>query len=293
MAPYDGLYFTARMIERESQMNIKEKMTVLITGATSGIGAEYARRFAREGYDLIITGRREAKIKALADKLSRENGVNIEVVLIELSNAEEVDDFLERIKDRDIDVLVNNAGFGTLRYFHREPLQTHEDIVAVNILCAIRLTYAILPKMLKKRDGIIINVSSAGAYLPTPNEATYTGTKAFLRAFSEALYFELVGTGVKIQAVCPGLTKTDMPLRLGVPEDQIVDHGPFKWITPEEVVDASLKYLKRNKVICIPGQLTRLQVFMRSVLPNSLYYKYSYAYFKKFGWLEEPQQETG
>lgn len=274
-------------------MNIKEKKTALITGATSGIGAEYARRFARDGYDLIITGRREAKVKALADQLSRENNVSVEVILIELSDVEQVDEFLERIKDRDIDVLVNNAGFGTLRFFHREPLQTHEDMVAVNILCPIRLTYAILPKMLQKRDGIIINVSSAGAYLPTPNEATYTGTKAFLRAFSEALYFELIGTGVKVQAVCPGLTKTDMPIRLGIPEDQIVDRGPFKWITPEEVVDASLKCLKRNKVICIPGQFTRLQVFMRSVLPDSLYYKYSYAYFKKFGWLEEPQQETG
>jgi short-subunit dehydrogenase len=284
---------TAKMTLRESQMNIKEKSTALITGATSGIGAEYARRFAREGYDLIITGRREAKIKALADQLSRENNVSVEVILIELSDAEAVDEFLERIKDREIDVLVNNAGFGTLRFFHREPLQTHEDMVAVNILCAIRLTYAILPKMLKKRDGIIINVSSAGAYLPTPNEATYNGTKAFLRAFSEALYFELIGTGVKIQAVCPGLTKTDMPIRLGIPEDQIVDRGPFKWITPEQVVDASLKCLKKNKVICIPGQMTRLQVFVRSILPDSLYYKYSYAYFKKYGWLEEPQQEKG
>jgi short-subunit dehydrogenase len=273
-------------------MNIKEKKTVLITGATSGIGAEYARRFAREGYDLIITGRREAKIKALADKLSRENGVNVEVVLIEFSNVEEVDEFLERIKGRNIDVLVNNAGFGTLRFFYREPLQTHEDMVAVNILCAIRLTYAILPKMLKKKAGIIINVSSAGAYLPTPNEATYTGTKAFLRAFSEALHFELIGTGVKIQAVCPGLTKTDMPIRLGVPENQIADRGPFKWITPEEVVDASLKYLKKDEVVCIPGRWTRLQVFMRSILPDSLYYRYSYAYFKKFGWIEESQHET-
>ena len=273
-------------------MNIKEKRTVIITGATSGIGAEYARRFASEGYNLIITGRREAKIKALADELSRKNGINVEVVIIELSDIQAVEKFVEKIKARDIDILVNNAGFGTLRFFHRESLRTHEDMVAVNILCAVKLTYAILPMMLKKNDGIIINVSSAGAYLPTPNQSTYTGTKAFLRAFSEALHFELIGTGVKIQAVCPGLTKTDMPIRLGVPADQIVDHGPFKWITPEEVVDASLKCLKKDKVVCIPGRLTRLQVFIRSILPDSLYYKYSYSYFKKFGWIEEPQHET-
>jgi short-subunit dehydrogenase len=273
-------------------MNTKEKKTALITGSTSGIGAEYAKRFAREGYDLIITGRREAKIRALADELSHENNVNVEVILIELSNTEEVEDFLERIKEKDIDVLVNNAGFGTLRFFHKEPLQIQEDMVDVNVLCAMKLTYVILPKMLKKGNGIIINVSSAGAFLPTPNEATYTGTKAFLRAFSEALYFELIGTGVKIQAVCPGLTKTDMPIRLGVPEDHMVDHGLFKWITPKEVVDASLKCLKSNRVICIPGRLTRFQIFMRSILPDSIYYRFAYSYFKRYGWIEEPQQET-
>jgi short-subunit dehydrogenase len=268
-------------------MDTKSKKTVLITGATSGIGAEYARRFAREGYDLIITGRREAKIKALADDLSHENGVNVEVILIELSNTDEVQGFLERIKDKDIDVLVNNAGFGTLRFFLKEPLQIQEDMVAVNILCALKLTYAILPRMLKKGGGIIINVSSAGAFMPTPNEATYTGTKAFLLAFSEALYFELIGTGVKIQAVCPGLTKTDMPIRLGVPEDQMIDRGMFKWMTPKEVVDASLKGLKSNKVVCIPGRLTRFQVFMRAILPDSVYYKFAYSSFKKYGWIED------
>ena len=131
-------------------MNIKEKRTVIITGATSGIGAEYARRFASEGYNLIITGRREAKIKALADELSRKNGINVEVVIIELSDIQAVEKFVEKIKARDIDILVNNAGFGTLRFFHREPLRTHEDMVAVNILCAVKLTYAILPMMLKK-----------------------------------------------------------------------------------------------------------------------------------------------
>ena len=268
-------------------MNSKEKKIVLITGATSGIGAEYARRFAHEGYNLIITGRREAKIQALADELSRENNVNVEVDLIELSNTEEVESFLERIKDKDIDILVNNAGFATSRFFYKEPFQTHDDMIAVNILCAVKLTYVILPRMLEKGSGTIINVSSTGAFMSTPNQATYVGTKAFLRAFSEALYFELVGTGVKIQAVCPGLTKTDMPIRLGIPEDQQVDRGPFKWITPQEVADASMKDLEKNKVICFPEKLTGFQLFLRYLMPSSTYYKLMYYYFKKFGWIEE------
>jgi short-subunit dehydrogenase len=213
------------------------------------------------------------------------------VILIELSNAVEMENLLDKIKLKNIDILINNAGFGTSRFFHKEPFQIQEDMVTVNILCAMKLTYAILPGMLKKRDGIIINVSSTGAFMSTPKETTYVGTKAFLRAFSEALYFELIGTGVKIQAVCPGLTKTDMPIRLGIPEDQQVNHGPFKWITPEEVVDASLKCLKSNQVICIPGRFTKFQVFMRSILPDSVYYKSAYSYFKKYGWIEEAWQE--
>ena len=128
--------------------------------------------------------------------------------------------------------------------------------------------------------------------MSTPNQATYVGTKAFLRAFSEALYFELIGTGVKIQAVCPGLTKTDMPIRLGIPEDQLVDRGPFTWITPQQVVDASLKDLEKNKVICFPEKPTGFQLFLRYLMPSSVYYKLMYYYFKKFGWIEEPQRET-
>ncbi len=273
-------------------MSTKAKKTALITGATSGIGAEYARRFARDGYDLILTGRREAKIKALAGELAHEHNVNVDMIVVELSNSDEIENLLERIKDKDIDVLVNNAGFGTSRFFHREPLQIQEDMVTVNILCAMKLTYAILPRMIEKGDGVIINVSSTGAFLSTPNEATYVGTKAFLRAFSEALYFELIGTGVRIQAVCPGLTKTDMPIRLGIPEDQLVDRGPFKWISPKDVVNASLKDLKKNKVICFPEKLTGFQVFLRYLMPSSVYYKLTYYYFKKYGWIEETQQHT-
>lgn len=268
-------------------MNATVKKTALITGATSGIGAEYARQFALQGCDLIITGRREEKIRSFAEGLARENKVSVEVILAELSKGRDVDKLLESIADREIEVLVNNAGSATARFFHKEPLSVQEDIVGVNILCLIKLTYAILPQMLRRRRGTIINVSSAGAFLPAPKEATYLGTKAFQRAFSEGLYLELIGTGVIIQAVCPGLTKTDMPIRLGVSEEHLVDRGMFKWSTPKEVVDASMKSLEKNEVVCIPGRLTRLQVLWRHLLPSSLYYKLAHNYYKKYGWLDE------
>ncbi len=263
---------------------MSNKPTALITGATSGIGATYAQRLAADGYNLIITGRRKEKIEALADDLSHSHNCQVDVVIIELSDPVEVDEFVENIKNRPIDLLINNAGFASTRFFHREPLKLQEMMVSTHILAHMKITHTLLPEMIKKGSGTIINVSSSGAFLPSPKTATYSGTKAFLRAWTEGLHFELEGTGVQVQVVCPGLTKTDMHVRLGIPDDRIVDWGPFQWISPDEVVECSLRCLKKNKVICIPGRLTRMQVLWRNVIPESLYYKTTGYFFRKYGW---------
>jgi len=265
-------------------VNPLTKPIALITGATSGIGAEYARRLAAEGYDLIITGRREMKIKALANQLSDSYGSAVDVILVELSNSSEVDDLIESIKDRDIHLLINNAGFGTTRFFINEPLDLQEKMIYVHILAHLKIMYTILPEMIKKRAGIIINVSSSGAFLPSPKTAVYSGTKAFLVAFTESLHMELEGTGVQVQVVCPGPTKTDMPVRLGIPEERIIDWGPFQWISPQDVVVCSLRCLKKKKVLCFPGRTNKMQIFMRHFIPESLYYKITSRFFRKYGW---------
>jgi short-subunit dehydrogenase len=262
------------------------KPTALITGATSGIGAEYARSLASDGYNLIITGRREEKIKAFANKLSQSNESVIEVFLVELSDAIQVENFIESIKGRDINLLVNNAGFGSTTFFYHEPLEIQEKMISAHILAHTKITYAFLPQMIEKGAGVIINVSSAGAFLPSPKTAVYSGTKAFLRAFTESLHMELAGTGVQVQVVCPGLTRTDMHVKLGIPEDRIVDWGPFQWISPQEVVACSMRCLKKKKVLCIPGRLTRMQVVMRYFGSESLYYKITGYFFRKYGWAE-------
>jgi short-subunit dehydrogenase len=268
-------------------MNTNIGKTALITGATSGIGAAYAQRLAADGFDLLITGRREAKINALADNLREKYQVEVEVFIIELSNAEEVDCFLSTIDSREIEILINNAGFGTTRFFHKESLDIQEKMVAAHILATMKLTHAILPGMINRASGIIINVSSLGAFLASPNTVTYSGTKAFLRAFSESLHLELMNTGVKVQVVCPGFTKTDMHTRLGIPEKHIINRGPVRWTTPEKVVAASMRCLSKNQVVCIPGFLTRLQVFLRYTFPASLYHAYAYRLFKGLGWIRE------
>jgi len=266
---------------------MNNRQTALITGATSGIGAEFARRLAADGYNLIITGRREAKIQTLADELSHSYGNDVEVFLVELSDPVQVDDFIEKIKDRNIDLLINNAGFGTTRFFHQEPLETQEKMIAAHILSHMKIIYTILPKMIKSGNGSIINVSSSGAFLPSPKTVTYSGTKAFLVAFTESLHLELEGTGVQVQVVCPGLTRTDMHTRLGIPEKATADWGPFKWISPQEVVECSLRCLKNKKVLCLPGRMNRMQIFMRRLIPETLYYRTISNFFRKYGWTSE------
>ena len=265
---------------------MNNKPTALITGATSGLGAEYARRLAADGYNLIVTGRRESKIKALTDELFQAYNSDVEVFLIELSDSTQVDALIASVKDRDISLLVNNAGFGTTKFFHREPFDLYEKMISTHILAHMKIIYAFLPKMIEKGTGTIINVSSAGAFLPSPKTATYNGTKAFLRAFTESLHMELEGTGVQVQVVCPGLTKTDMQVRLGIPEERTVDWGPFQWISPQEVVECSLQCLKKKKVVCFPGRLNRMQVFMRHITPEALYYKTISYFFRKYGWID-------
>ena len=265
---------------------MNNKPLALITGATSGIGAEYARRLASNGYNLIITGRREAKIKALADELSNSYGSDVEVILVELSDSSQVDDLIENIKDRDIHLLVNNAGFGTTKFFSNVSFDLYEKMIHVHVLAHMKIVYAILPGMIEKGAGVIINVSSAGAFLPSPKTVTYSGTKAFWRAFTESLHMELEGTGVQVQVVCPGLTKTDMHVRLGIPEERTIDWGPFQWISPQEVVECSLRCLKKKKVVCFPGRFNRMQVFMRHITPEALYYKTISYFFRKYGWID-------
>jgi len=266
---------------------MNNKRTALITGATSGIGAEYARRLAADGYNLIITGRREGKIKALADELFQTYESNVEVILVELSNSVQIDEFIKSIKDREIDLLINNAGFGTVKFFHQEPFENQEKMIMTHIVAHTKIIYALLPKMINKRAGIIINVSSSGAFLPSPKTVTYSGTKAFLVAFTESLHLELEGTGVQVQVVCPGLTRTDMHVRLGIPEEATAEWGPFKWISPQEVVECSLRCLKKKKVLCLPGRMNRIQIFMRRLIPESLYYKTTSRFFHRYGWTDE------
>ncbi len=255
--------------------------TAVITGATSGIGSAYASRLSKEGYDLVITGRRKEKIEAFADKIRKDCGVKVEVVLVELSNDKGVQELLEKISERQIDILVNNAGFGANSLYQDCELNIMEQLTNLNVLVPMRLIRTVLPGMVRRGAGTIINISSESAFITIPRNSVYSGGKAFLKSFSEGLHLDLMNTGVKVQVVCPGFTRTDFHGKMGIDISQKRSKGLIHWHTPEEVVAASLKDLNKNKVVCIPGISTKMLIRLLNVLPRKSYYKFAYNFSKK------------
>jgi short-subunit dehydrogenase len=248
--------------------------TAIITGATSGIGASFAKILASQGYHLILTGRRKEKIQKLADKLSKKYNIKIEVLIAELSDETQIKDFINHISNiKYIDILINNAGYSIYKNYSDTTISEIEKMVSVHILTVTKTISAVLPKMIKQGYGSIINVSSLGAILPIKKDAVYCGTKSFLNTFSESLYMEVRDKGIKVQALCPGLTRTDFHSKLNMKSEEKEKLEKFKLMSPDEVVDYSLKSLKNNRVICIPGFRKRLIAELVSILPRSLYYR--------------------
>ncbi len=234
--------------------------TALITGATSGIGAAFATEFAKQGYDLILTGRRTKKIHTFAKSLITKYSIKAEVMIVELNNDKDIDDIVQKIKTtKNLAILINNAGFSSRGNFHSLDLGISTAILKVHDEVTVRLTHAALPQMLQQKKGTIINVSSIRAFIPWSGRVMYGASKAFVNSFSMALAKELKNTGVKIQVLCPGLTKTDFHEKLGSdPADVYKRKLIYKPMTSEKVVQKSLKYLRKKRTICVPGFLNKL-----------------------------------
>jgi hypothetical protein len=252
----------------------KIRKTALITGATSGIGAAYARGLAKQGYDLIITGRRRNIIEASARQIEKEYSVRVDVVIAELSDAADLNMLIERIQGSEpIDVLVNNAGFTTKGYYYQEKIIEQEKMVLVHIVAMMKLAHAVLPRMMERKSGIIINVASIQAVTPMSLSTTYCSVKAFMKTFSICLHCETKDHGIKVQCVFPGFTRTDLGRCIGVDMNEIKDSIMQHWMLPEEVVQISLVHLnKKNKVICIPGVGNKAVYIMSKMMPERLWY---------------------
>ncbi len=207
----------------------------LITGASSGIGAEFARALARDGYHLVLVARRANRLQALAQALSQRYAIEAEPFPADLADPEDVERVCQHIRElNNLALLVNNAGFGTAGEFGEAPIQPEIDMVKVHIEASMRLTYAALPGMIANHHGGIINVSSLNAFLPSPGNVTYGASKAFLNLFSEALQGEVRGTGVRVQALCPGFTFTELHDKVGFDRTRI---PAFLWMPSAPVVE--------------------------------------------------------
>lgn len=246
----------------------EERETGLVTGASSGIGAAFARRLAADGYNLVLVARREERLQALADEVREQHSVTAEALAADLSKPADVDRVEERIRTLpSLGMLINNAGFGTTGYFADVDLDKHLDMIHVHVTASVRLTRAALAGMLSRRKGCIINVSSLAARLAMQNAVTYCATKAFLITFSEALAKELIDTGVLVQVLCPGFTYTgfhDTPEFKDFERSQV---SKGLWMSAEAVVAESMEALDKNRVICVPGRKNRmLMALQRSPL---------------------------
>ncbi|MET3984423.1 SDR family oxidoreductase [Streptomyces sp. PvR034] len=245
---------------------MSNRTTVLITGASAGLGAAFARGFAAKGCDLVLVARDEERLDALAKELGRDFGAAAEVLAADLLDPAQCAGVVARLADtaRPVDVLVNNAGFGLPAPFPYSPVEDEERMLDLLVKVPLRLTHALVPGLRERRRGAVLNVSSVAGLLPT---GTYGAAKAWITAFSESLRVDLAPYGVRVLAVVPGFTRTEFQERAGMDVSKLSD---AVWLEPEAVVAQALRDLARRRPLSIAGR--RYQAYALAVrhLPRTV-----------------------
>jgi hypothetical protein len=258
-------------IERTRKMKTQSKGLAVITGASSGIGAVYADRLARRGYDLLLVARNRERMQDLAEKLAADTGHKVELLAADLTDSKDLAG-VERIlrEDPRITLLVNNAGVASTAPLLNSDVTDMSEIIALNVEALTRLTYAVGPEFVKRGSGTIINIGSVVGVAPELLNGVYGGTKAFVLAFSQSLRHELADKGVTVQVVLPGATATDLWKKAGTP----VEHLPQEIVmSTEDMVDAALAGLDQGEFVTIPalpdaGQWQNYEAARQAMMPN-------------------------
>ena len=230
-------------------------MLAFVTGASSGVGEAFACRLAADGWDLQITARRDDRLRALAQRLAGQHGVTVHTHAADLTDPGDLAGLERAITATGPDLLVNNAGFAGYREFADIDPQIVSDLIGVHVLAVASLARAAVPAMIARGSGAIINMASLLAFSgpippqPLPYRATYAAAKAFQVTFTQALAAELTGTGVQVQACCPGLIDTEFHTLTG----RDLAANPLPVMRPDEVVSAALAALRLGEVTCVPG----------------------------------------
>ncbi len=243
---------------------------VAITGASSGIGAAFARRLAPE-HDLLLIARRQDRLEQISRELSSKYESRAEVLKADLTSETDLAMVAERIANEErLVLLVNNAGFGTKGRFWEAPVESQELMHKLHVMATLRLSHAALRNMVARDVGAVINVASVSAWVRVPGSIGYSATKSWMTVFTEGLHLELrsKGSHVAVQALCPGFTYTELHDNLGVDRSRLA--GPRFWMTPQQIVDASLNGLQRRKLFVIPGWRYRLITAFLATVPTGL-----------------------
>lgn len=238
----------------------------MVTGASAGLGREFARQLGVLGYDLVLVARDAERLDALAAELRDLFGAESEVLAADLSRDEDVSRVVERIDQAPIHLLVNNAGFGTRGSIARSAREDQEAMLRVHVVAAHRLAQAAVQSMVGRGRGVIINVSSVASFLTSPGNVNYNSTKTWQRVYTESLALELRGMGVYVQALCPGYTHTEFHQRGNMNKKGVPS---WWWMNAENVVASSLRAVRRRRpVVVIPGVGYKLAALALRFMPR-------------------------
>lgn len=240
----------------------------LITGASSGIGEAFARRLASEKHNLVLVARSKEKLEELATELSSKYGVNVDTIAIDLTEPDADRKVFETTEGKgyEINWLINNAGFGSMGYFSELDLERELKMIRLNIEALVALTHRYLQKMRERREGVIINVSSAASFQPIPFMATYAATKAFVTSFTAAIAEEYRPYGIVIQALCPGATETNFFERANM--NRVM--GIKGMQKPEQVVETALRAVRNKTVVPVSGFTNYIFSIFGAITPEWL-----------------------
>jgi len=244
------------------------KKTALITGASSGIGADFTRLFAKDGYDLVLVARSEGKLREMAAQLSKEFGIAVEVIAADLSESDAAQKIVDALaaKNIDIEALVNNAGLGLSGAFVETDLKRELEMIAVNVVALTHLTKLLLPPMVARKHGYVLNVASTASFQPGPLMAVYYATKAYVLSLSEALSEELRNSGVTVTALCPGPTETGFAAAAEAGVTRLFTMR--KPMASADVARKGYEAMKRGKRVVITGFMNRVMAESVRISPR-------------------------
>jgi len=255
----------------------------LVTGASSGIGATFAHKLAARGYDLVLVARRQDRLEEAARAIEAAHPVRAEVLPADLTSDADLHAVEARIAAApNLEMLVNDAGFGTTGYFFSVPLESQDRMHRLQVIAPMRLTHAALAVMVPRARGSIINVSSVSGFGQTPGSVSYSATKTWMTSFTEGLHIELksAGSPVRMQALCPGFTLSEFHDVLHFDRSAI---PAGMWMKADDVVETSLRALDRGQVVVVPSWRYRLLVSVMRAFPRSAYYKLAIYYAHRTG----------